>query len=115
MPSSEQRVKILEVQNVKLTEVKNNLRVNRIKAQQDIRQAVAAMIVSLRERERQLIGDLDRVFYEKEGKLVNQLDIVAEELGKINVSLFCQLSINTFVFSCLSFGNPCRHFSSKSR
>ena len=82
VPQSEQLVKLLEVQSVKLNEVKTNLRLNRYKAQQDIRQAVAAMIVSLRERERQLIGDLDRAFYQKEGKLVNQLDFVAEELGK---------------------------------
>uniref|UniRef100_A0A8R1E038 Uncharacterized protein n=1 Tax=Caenorhabditis japonica TaxID=281687 RepID=A0A8R1E038_CAEJA len=86
-PQSEQRVKQLEVQNVKLTEVKNNLRSNRLKAQQDIRQAIGAMIVSLREREKQLIGDLDRAFYEKEGKLVNQMDIVAEELAACNLGL----------------------------
>lgn len=82
VPQSEQLVKLLEVQSVKLNEVQNNLRLNRYKAQQDIRQAIAAMIVSLRERERQLIGDLDRAFYKKEGKLVNQMDIVAEELGE---------------------------------
>ncbi|CAL2045234.1 unnamed protein product [Caenorhabditis brenneri] len=87
VPQSEQLVKLLEVQSVKLNEVKNNLRLNRYKAQQDIRQAVAAMIVSLRERERQLIGDLDRAFYQKEGKLVNQLDIVAEELAACNFGL----------------------------
>ena len=87
VPQNEQFVKLLEVQSVKLNEVKNNLRLNRYKAQQDIRHAVAAMIVSLRERERQLIGDLDRAFYQKEGKLINQLDIVAEELGE-NEDLF---------------------------
>ncbi|EFP10902.1 hypothetical protein CRE_30743 [Caenorhabditis remanei] len=89
MPISqnEQFVKLLEVQSVKLNEVKNNLRLNRYKAQQDIRHAVAAMIVSLRERERQLIGDLDRAFYQKEGKLINQLDIVAEELAACNLGL----------------------------
>uniref|UniRef100_A0A1I7T1D3 Mediator complex subunit 17 n=1 Tax=Caenorhabditis tropicalis TaxID=1561998 RepID=A0A1I7T1D3_9PELO len=87
VPQSEQLVKLLEVQSVKLNEVKNNLRLNRYKAQQDIRQAIAAMIVSLRERERQLIGDLDRAFYQKEGKLVNQLDVVAEELAACNLGL----------------------------
>ncbi|UMM35663.1 hypothetical protein L5515_008185 [Caenorhabditis briggsae] len=86
-PQTEQVIKLLEVQSVKLNEVKNNLRLNRYKAQQDIRQAVAAMIVSLRERERALIGDLDRAFYEKEGRLVNQLDIVAEELSACNLGL----------------------------
>ncbi|CAK12558.1 RILP-like protein 1 [Caenorhabditis elegans] len=87
VPQSEQLVKLLEVQSVKLNEVQNNLRLNRYKAQQDIRQAIAAMIVSLRERERQLIGDLDRAFYKKEGKLVNQMDIVAEELAACNLGL----------------------------
>ncbi|CAI2354742.1 unnamed protein product [Caenorhabditis sp. 36 PRJEB53466] len=84
---SEQRVKLLEVQNVKLTEVKNNLRQNRLKAQQDIRQFVTAMIVSLRERERQLVGDLDRAYYQMEGKIVNQLDIVSEELAACHLGL----------------------------